>query len=216
MIQRLILKLSSKITLIVLTNKHIGKSTFKIALAYIKFPTGEIGDNLLNDKSYFNISFYNTEFQRNSEGYTRNLTEMPFSSCNDTYLEYVEQELNDRISLNKYICPSNTDYYIQGDLNSQIFRDIEIFVTPWNENNNEGVICQPSEVLEDAINNGYINVAVIRSYFDFDDYENPVKTFLSESENHFMLENTTTWIEYFVQENTAMRSDNIIFNEPFK
>ena len=130
MIQRLILKLSSKITLIVLTNKHIGKSTFKIALAYIKFPTGEIGDNLLNDKSYFNISFYNTEFQRNSEGYTRNLTEMPFSSCNDTYLEYVEQELNDRISLNKYICPSNTDYYIQGDLNSQIFRDIEIFVTP--------------------------------------------------------------------------------------
>ena len=31
-----------------------------------------------------------------------------------------------------------------------------------------------------------------------------------------MVLNTTTWIEYFVQESTALSSDNYVYNEPFK
>ena len=55
-----------------------------------------------------------------------------------------------------------------------------------------------------------------RSYFDFDDFENPVKTFLSDSDNHYLLPNATTWVEYFLQENTALTSDNLFYSEPFK
>ena len=31
-----------------------------------------------------------------------------------------------------------------------------------------------------------------------------------------MVLNTTTWVEYLVQENTALKSDNYVYNEPFK
>ena len=31
-----------------------------------------------------------------------------------------------------------------------------------------------------------------------------------------MVLNTTTWVEYLVQENTALRSENYIYNEPFE
>ena len=32
----------------------------------------------------------------------------------------------------------------------------------------------------------------------------------------FLIPNATTWVEYFIRENTALTSDNIFFNEPFK
>ena len=59
-------------------------------------------------------------------------------------------------------------------------------------------------------------MAISRSYFDFDDYKDPVKTFLNEADNYYLLSNFTTQIEYSVQENTALTSDEIVIAGPFK
>ena len=196
--------------------KYLGKNDFRMGLVYASFPSGIIGDNLLSDKSYFNVTFYNTEYHRTTEGSERIPILVPSGYCNDSFKEYVEPELFERMSLDKHICPSNDDYYMVGDYNSKLFRDLEIYITPCNENNNEGVVWQPKEEIDRAIYNGYINIAITRSYFDFNDYENPVKTFLSESESFFMVEGITTWAGYYIQENTALRSDNLFYNEPFQ
>ena len=141
---------------------------------------------------------------------------MPSASWNDSYLGLVNQEVFDNLALDKYICPISDDYYLQGDYNSKIFRDIEVFVSPCNENNTQGVVWKPKEEIDYIIETGFINIAIMRTYFDYDDYENPVKTFFGETENYFMIKDLTTWASYQVQENTALRSDNLFYNEPFK
>ena len=200
----------------ILGNKYIGKSTFRFGIAYVKFPSGQIDNDILTDPSYFNVSFFNTEYRRNSEGFEVVLNSIPYGYWNNTFSKFVGQELYDRITLDRYLCPSTDDYYLVGDFNSKVFRDIEIFITPWNQNNTEGVVWKSQDEINLVAQTGYINTAITRSYFDFDDYENPVKTFLSESDNHFMVLNTTTWVEYLVQENTALKSDNLLYNEQFK
>ena len=195
--------------------KYIGKSTFRLGIAYKKFPSGEIDNDILTDPTLFNVSFFNTEYRRSTEGYERIPIPISYGYCNDAFLDFVEPELNERVSLDKHLCPTEDDYYLVGDFNSKIFRDIEILITPWNETNNEGVVWKSRDQIDLLIQTGYINIAITRSYFDFDDYENPIKTFLSKSDNHFMLLNATNWAEYLVQENTAMRSDNVFYSEPY-
>ena len=77
---RSIQKLYSKIILTILENKFIGKSTFKFGLAYVKFPSGQIDNDILTDPSYFNISFYNTEYRRSTEGFEVVLNSIPYGS----------------------------------------------------------------------------------------------------------------------------------------
>ena len=216
MIVKHILRLSTKITLTTVTNKYIGKSTFRIGLGYTEFATKEINNDILLDQTYFNVSFYNTEYHNFESGvFERVLNPITVGYCNDTFLKFIKPALNDRLSLGTHLCPIGEDYFLVGDLNSRIFRHIEIFVVPCTNDTVAGVTWKPQEEIERVITSGFINTAITRSYFDFDDYDAPVKTFLSEADNHFLVPNLTTWIEYFVQENTALTSDNILFSEPF-
>ena len=200
----------------ILVNKYIGKSNFRIGLGYTKFGTFEHNHDILRDKSYFNISIFNTEYRYSSErGQERETNLIPHDYCNDSFSDFVDDEVNERFQLQTHLCPSTDDYYLIGDLNSRIYRDIEILITPCSESNNEGIIWKSQAEIEEVITTGFINVPITISYFDFDNYESPVKTILSEPDDHYLLPNTTTWVECFLRENTALTSDNRVFTEPF-
>ena len=198
-------------------NRYIGKSTFRFGIGYIDFATFQPNNDILLDETYFNVSFFNAEYRSlDNGGYERVLNPMEFGYCNDTFQDSIEPILNEKLSLRTHLCPVEDDYYLVGDFNSKVFRHLEVFITPCKNDTVAGVTWKSQEEINNLINLGFINSAIIRSYFDFDDYENPVKTFLKEADNHYMVPNFTTWIEYFVQENTALTSDNILFSEPFK
>ena len=200
-----------------LLNKYIGKSNFRIGIGYSQIGTFVPNNEILKDETIFNISFFNTEYRYSSErGQERILNSIPYDFCNDSFSDFVEQEVEERFQFQTHLCPSTDDYYLIGDLNSQIYRDIEILISPWSEDNTEGIIWKSREEIDQVVNTGFINAPLTISYFDFDDYENSVKTILSsEPDDHYLLPNTTTWIEWFIRENTALTSDNLLFSEPF-
>ena len=140
MIVKHILRLSTKITLTTVTNKYIGKSTFRIGLGYTEFATKEINNDILLDQTYFNVSFYNTEYHNFESGvFERVLNPITVGYCNDTFLKFIKPALNDRLSLGTHLCPIGEDYFLVGDLNSRIFRHIEIFVVPCTNDTVAGV-----------------------------------------------------------------------------
>ena len=124
----------------ILVNKYIGKSNFRIGLGYTKFGTFEHNHDILLDKTYFNISFFNTEYRYSNEtGQERIPYSIPFDYCNDSFSDFVEDEVSERFQLQTHLCPSTDDFYLVGDLNSRIYRDVEILITPCSESNNEGI-----------------------------------------------------------------------------
>ena len=60
-------------------------------------------------------------------------------------------------------------------------------------------------------------MALVNTYFDFDDYDNPIKTYLTSLENLFMTnDGKTRWFEAFIQENEAYTSDGIFYQESYE
>ena len=55
---------------------------------------------------------------------------------------------------------------------------------------------------------GCVDIAFTTAYFDFYDYDKPIKTYLSSSDNLYFIENYTSWTQFMVQTNNAKTSDN--------
>ena len=58
------------------------------------------------------------------------------------------------------------------------------------------------------MNEGFIDIAYTNAYFDFDDYDMPIKTYLSSSDNLYFVNNQLSWMQFLVQTNRAETSDN--------
>jgi len=59
-------------------------------------------------------------------------------------------------------------------LNSDKFNAIEIYIQKCNTG------CQPDAVIKNILDTHFVELALINSYFDFEDYENPVRTYLED------------------------------------
>ena len=199
------------------TTKHYvaRNGDFDIALALIQYPSGEIGDNLLADPTYFTVFFDNPEYRRTAGNYT--ITHRPIQTayCNDTF-SYNEAEFYELKKMSKYLCPIHKDYFLQGDFNSEVFSDVEVLIYKCVNSTLNNNHWKTPQQISDAVNYGYLDIALVHSYFDFDDYENPIKRYVGATELMFMNEDYTQQFKTLIQYNTVLDSDNRFYKGSFK
>lgn len=118
----------------------------------------------------------------------------------------MSKDVYDRVGLSTYYCPKDNDYYISSNFNSESFATLEIVIAKCASG------CQTDAVIEGVINSHYIKLALINSYFDFDDYEDPIKTYLEDLNIITLLPSTTKSLVYDVQHNLAELKENLFFN----
>jgi hypothetical protein len=58
----------------------------------------------------------------------------------------------------------------------------------------------------------YVQLALVNSYFDFDDYETPIKTYLEDLNVISLIPDITKNFFYEIQENTAELKESLLFN----
>ena len=152
------------------TEKHyIGKDTFAFAVK-LTGPNPE----LLLDTSYFRFSVNNAKYSRDaSYGLTKTVVPIEMEPCGDNFPS-VEKDVYDRRGLSLFLWPKNTDYFLRSNLNSDKFNAIEIYIQKCNTG------CQPDAVIKNILDTHFAELALINSYFDFEDYENPVRTYLED------------------------------------
>ena len=188
---------------------------FAVAKGYISYPSGEIGTNLLADETYFTVRFDNIEYTRSNGEYSINSRIVEMDYCNDTF-PFSGDEIYQRKGMDSYLCPQNNDYYLQGDFNSEVFSDVEILIYKCvnsTENNNH---CKSDAEITNKVSTGYLDIAIVNSYFDFDDYQNPIKRYVGATELMFMSESFTQHFEGLIQRNTVLDSDNLFYKGSFK
>ena len=82
------------------------------------------------------------------------------------------------------------------------------------ENNNH---CQSQEEINRVLESGYVDIALINAYFDFNDYDKPIKTYLSSTEFLFLRTNDECQqFQALIQQNEVLTSDGRLYGEPFK
>ena len=81
-------------------------------------------------------------------------------------------------NIKEYYCPENNDYYIASNINSPNFQSLTIYVSECNSTKHS-YWKSPSEI-EMFVRNNIVDLKIIYSYFDFENFENPVRTYLGD------------------------------------
>ena len=165
------------------------------------------------DPRYFEIAFHNAFYNRsvNNIEFSFDSVSVPYDYCGQNY-PYVDQEAYERIALEKYVWPTSKDCYISSDFYGDSHVAFEFEVRIWansSENNNHW---KPEDEIIQKMKDLYIQAAIISTYFDYDDYDTPVKTYLDDLDYSSLLVNYSNSIEVRVQTNTAYLYDNLFYN----
>lgn len=197
------------------TEHFVGMSRFDLAIAIVNFPTGELNGNLLLDETYFTVSLSNTRYDRSSNELDITHQPISFGPCGDRF-EAIDRKLSERKEMDKYLCPTDDTYSLIGDFNSGIFQNLEIFIFPCVNSTANNNHCQSDADISSMITSGYIDLALVNTYFDFDDYDEPVKSYVTSTNNMFLTPDLTQYYEGFIQQNKVSKSDNIFFTADFE
>jgi hypothetical protein len=75
-----------------------------------------------------------------------------------------------------------------------------------------GAGCQSDADIDDVLNNHWLEIAMIGTYFDFDDYTNPVKTYYENTNFYQMVPNFPSLLQVLVAENEYTSDNSLIYN----
>ena len=90
---------------------------------------------------------------------------------------------------------------------------IGIYIYKW-VNVSKGVTCAGNEEIAYKINRSIMNLAFVNSYFDGNDFENPIKSYLDDSISDYLVDGFQKTVFGFIKENTVSTQDNIFSYSP--
>ena len=156
----------------------------------------------LFDPTYFNFKIAQMNYLRTSTGFSTKEKIIEYEFWGDKF-PHVEKLVYDRVGLSTYVCPKNTDFFIRANFNSDNYEVIQITIEKWSGSN-----CKSDTEINSVINKNYIEIALISSYFDFDDYENPIHYYLQDMNLFNLIPTLGLQVQYQAKQNQAVMNDD--------
>lgn len=172
--------------------QYIGKGTFGFAIKLI----GPNPDILL-DPTYFSlvvgVGTYKRADPTTSNGSfaeATNYTFIDMELCGQNF-PLKDDTVYNRIGLASYYCPKSNDYYIASNFNSESYSQLEINLFKCSTGT-----CKSNAEMETALNSHYFDIAVLNSYFDFEDYDTPIKTYVEDLNFYGLISNLNNYVQF--------------------
>ena len=161
----------------------------------------KIYNNLLNFKS----KNFNTDL---------NSTLIPFEKWSSSHFSNINQQQIERNNITSYLCPKLSDVQLLGNLYSSYMKYISIKISKWNGTTSSGVPCKMQYEINDYIDTYSPKIIVSQSYYDFDDYKDPIKHYIDTKMLFKLISEFTIESNIYVQENHAEQRDSIFQFQP--
>ena len=94
------------------------------------------------------------------------------------------------------------------------FTFFELLITRWSGTDSKGNTWKSDAEIDKAIDSTYIQLAMINSYFDFDDYNKPIKSFLDDQFFYPLTSGFTKNANMYIRQNTAEQKDSLFRYQP--
>ena len=102
--------------------------------------------------------------------------EMELVECGDNF-KYKNQTEAKSIGIPGFYCPKSRDLFVLGNALSSTYKYFEINIIRCDSSTST---CQLDSVIDEVILNMEIGVFLVNSYFDSDDYSNPINTYIDD------------------------------------
>ena len=148
------------------------------------------------------INYYR---QNTSFGFQYNSTKIPLELWGNN-IPQISKGLNNSTDFSKYLCPKSRDFFVKSNFNSKNYQVIQLSFHKWT-----GPSWKSSAEVENVLLNNNIDFSIVSSYFDFNDYENPVHSYLQDLNYYYMMSNLYQEATYHIYQNQGLLNDNIFF-----
>ena len=81
------------------------------------------------------------------------------------------------LTIDEYYCPDIIDFEVQGNTFSEKLKYFELSVNRWDPSVN---VCATDPDIEEFLRHSAFDIVIANTYFDFDDYKAPIKTFIDD------------------------------------
>ena len=107
------------------------------------------------------------------------------------------------------IWPKSLDVGLLGNYYSSNFTHIIVEYTKWVGTNAKGVPCKSDTEINNYIDNLSISIMISSAYFDFEDYNDPIKYYVDDHFYYNFMSGFTVSSEISVRQNFVELSDSI-------
>ena len=107
------------------------------------------------------------------------------------------------------ICPKSLDIGLLGNYYSLNKSIIHAEYTKCKGTNSNGVPCKSDTEINNLIDSLSLTITILSAYFDFEDYNNPIKYYLDDHFYYNFMSGFTVWAEIGVRQNNVELSDSI-------
>ncbi|CAI2360554.1 unnamed protein product [Moneuplotes crassus] len=175
---------------------------FSIAFGFRDQDLSVLSDNA---KRYFKIWANQFSRQLHSDGtITHTNTELELVDCKD-HFPYYNKTLLSTFKIDNFACIKPLDYEITGNAYTDSAKYVEIFVQICDFD--ERSDCEYYDIIENFLLNAPFDVVMIDSYFDLENYTDPVQTYLDKKE-YFLTLGTKTSSTITIKENNIETFDD--------
>ena len=98
--------------------------------------------------------------------------DVPFARCGDNF-QYANQTEAKKLGIDQYFCPSSRDFKVRGNSFSDTYEYFALSISKCEGASWAGDI-------DDKIKYMNVDIAVANTFFDFDDFEDPIKTYIDD------------------------------------
>ena len=176
---------------------QLGNSTFQFAISI-----DSENYSFLGDDSYFSINMI--QFDENESGQTEE--SIPFSVWGDRFnFDFPRSNTSLYVSTN-FLWPETYNLQLVGDNQASRYKYVELLFKKWE--NGTGIVWQDQATIDNLVNELDINVFIVNTYFDQDDYTNPIKTYIEDGLEYRGLNSYRSDAKYYFQENDIEMLDN--------
>ena len=118
------------------------------------------------------------------------------------------------MKISKYMCPNSNDLEVQGNMFAETYSYFEISMKRCIEKDSKGNPCKSEEEINNAIDNTDFSLAMVNTYYDFDDYYSPVKDYLDDQIYFYFMHGFNKIVSVYIKENEVEQKDSIFRYSP--
>ena len=133
--------------------------------------------DLVSDESYINVrmnQYYYTGNQVTSK-YT-----FSFEKWSYNHFSEISQNLLQQMNITNFICPKSTEVYLMSNSFANNFTYFDIKIQRCVGTDSKGNPWKSESDIDAALDSTLVQLAVINNYFDFNDYNKPIKSYLND------------------------------------
>ena len=138
-------------------------------------------------------------------------TQIPYSewdqSIPDVNIERIQQVIG---APDEYICIETNSLEVQGNVFAETFKYFHVAIHKWLNSSDSQIVWEDQSVIDQVVNTVKIRISVINTYYDLNNFEKPINSYLDDNFEYSGITGLTSRISFSITYNEAETQDSYL------